>query len=363
MNTAGPPQGAQHRSTQGEGIPVGIDLNLSADQREILAAVGKLLVDRFPVARLRGPQATTADATQLPALAEMGVFGLGCPESVGGAGFSIVEDCLVFVELGRHLVTPQALAATLGARVALALGQADLAREILSGGCKVCLANMLEPWVPGQTAGVPAHLLDPAGARLALVWNDAGMGLLHCDGLRGAQLESTDRSVPLQRGLMNAAAVHGWVGAEQAPLPHHAHLLVAAQLLGMAEASRDMAADYARVRVQFGQPIGAFQAVKHRCANMAIGAEALRAQLVMAAIAERDGWPDAAFQVDACRLLASRCALANAAASIQVHGGMGFTAECDAHLYLLRAHLLEHLGGPVREVRARLAGVESLPSS
>ena len=58
-------------------------------------------------------------------------------------------------------------------------------------------------------------------------------------------------------------------------------------------------------------------------------------------------------------VLAPRCALANAAANIQVHGGMGFTAECDAHLYLLRAHLLEHLGGPARLVRARL--VESVP--
>jgi alkylation response protein AidB-like acyl-CoA dehydrogenase len=340
-----------------------IDLNLSADQREILVAVGKLLGDRFPVARLRGLQATTVDATQLSALADMGVFGLGCPESAGGTGFGIVEDCLVFVELGRHLVTPHALAATLGARVALALGQADLAGEILSGGCRVCLANFLEPWVPGQTSGVPAHLLDPADARLAVVWNDAGMALLRCDALDGAQIDGTDRSIPLQRCTVSPAAVRGWVGAEQAPLSRHAHLLVAAQLLGMAEASRDMAADYARVRVQFGQPIGAFQAVKHRCANMAIGAEALRAQLVMAAIAERDRWPDAAFQVDACRLLAPRCALANAAASIQVHGGMGFTAECDAHLYLLRAHLLEHLGGPVRDVRARLAGVESFPSS
>ena len=340
-----------------------IDLNLSADQREILAAVKKFLADRFPVARLRGLQATTADATQFPALAAMGVFGLGCPEPVGGAGFSLIEDCLVFVEFGRHLVTPHALAATLGARVALALGQAVLAGEILTGGCRVCLANMLEPWVPGQAAGVPAHLLDPAGAHLAVVWNDAGMGLLRCDALDGAQIDGTDRSVPLRRCTVSPTAVHGWVGAEQAPLPRHAHLLLAAQLLGMAEASRDMAADYARVRVQFGQPIGAFQAVKHRCANMAIGVEALRAQLAIAAIAERDGWPDAAFQVDVCRLLAPRCALANAASSIQVHGGMGFTAECDAHLYLLRAHLLEHLGGPVRDVRARLAEVESLPSS
>jgi alkylation response protein AidB-like acyl-CoA dehydrogenase len=160
-----------------------------------------------------------------------------------------------------------------------------------------------------------------------------------------------------------AGALLGWVPAAQGALHRQAQLLVAAQLLGMAEASRDMAVDYAQVRMQFGQPIGAFQAVKHRCANMAIGAEALRAQLVLAAIAERDGWPDAAFQVDACRLLAARCALANAGANIQMHGGIGFTAECDAHLFLLRAHLLEHLGGPVRTLRERLAGIDTVSLS
>lgn len=353
MSTAGPPPGA----------PGGIDLNLSADQRGILDAVGKLLADRFPVARLRGPDATTLDVTLLPELAAMGVFGLGCPEAVGGAGFGIVEDCLAFVELGRHLVTPHALAATLGARAALALGQSRLAADMLAGECRVCLASALTPWGPQEPGDAPAHLLDADGARIAVVWTDAGMGLLHVDALHPEPMHGTDRSVPLQRGVLRRDALLGWVGAAQVALPRQAQLLVAAQLLGMAEACRDMAVAYAQVRVQFGQPIGAFQAVKHRCANMAIGAEALRAQLVLAAIAERDGWPDAAFQVDACRLLAARYALANAAANIQVHGGMGFTAECDAHLYLLRAHLLEHLGGPVRDLRARLAGVDTLSSS
>ncbi len=123
----------------------------------------------------------------------------------------------------------------------------------------------------------------------------------------------------------------------------------------MAEAARDLAVDYAKTREQFGRPIGSFQAIKHRCADMAITARALRAQLGMATLALHGGWPDAGLQVDTCRLLAARTALANAAACIQIHGGMGFTAECDAHLYLLRAHLYEHLGGPRGAMLQRLA--------
>lgn len=126
-------------------------------------------------------------------------------------------------------------------------------------------------------------------------------------------------------------------------------------LLGMAEAARDLAVDHARTREQFGRPIGSFQAIKHRCADMALATHALRAQLQLATLAAHGRWPDAAFQNDACRVLAARCALDNAAACIQVHGGIGFTAECDAHLFLLRAHVYEHLGGPRAAAQARLA--------
>jgi alkylation response protein AidB-like acyl-CoA dehydrogenase len=342
-----------------------IDLNLSADQRGILAAVGALLTERAPVARLRGPAAADADAALLPALAEIGVFGLGCPESVGGAGFSLLED-----GPGRHRTRPASGHAPCPGRptwgTCRAGARPDRARSRDHGGtCRVCLGQPLASGGPGLPEGLPLHLLDAREARLVVVWNDSGIGLLHAEALRAqaVEVQATDPSVLLQRCVVPAGALLGWVPAAQGALHRQAQLLVAAQLLGMAEASRDMAVDYAQVRMQFGQPIGAFQAVKHRCANMAIGAEALRAQLVLAAIAERDGWPDAAFQVDACRLLAARCALANAGANIQMHGGIGFTAECDAHLFLLRAHLLEHLGGPVRTLRERLAGIDTVSLS
>jgi alkylation response protein AidB-like acyl-CoA dehydrogenase len=322
-----------------------IHLDPTAEQNQILASVRKVLADRFPVARLRGHHRESPDRDRLHALAELGAFGLGADEASGGAGFGIMEDMLLFVELGRHLVTPGALAITMGARLAAALGRPDLARRMMAGQQPVAIANALRPFAFDRLENLPVHLIDAQQDSLALLWNDEGIGLLRCEALQAQAVDSTDRSVLIHRSTLSQAALEGHLPCSATSLVRRTQLLLAAMLLGMAEATRDMAVDYARLRTQFGKPIGAFQAVKHRCANMAIHAEVLRAQLVFAALAEQDGWPDAQFQNDACRMLAAPHALANARSNIQVHGGIGFTAECDAHLYLLRAHLYENLGG------------------
>lgn len=342
-----------------------IDLNLTPDQQDILRSVGKVLGDQFPVSRLRTRQSAKARAAEpepLPALAELGLFGLGLPEAAGGSGFGPLEEALVSVELGRHLVHPGAVAALLAAHLTQALGMTELTADILSGKQPVCLANALAPLDLDAVEGLPLHVLGPQPASLAVLWSDAGM-LLCSASIRGQAIAGTDRSLELYRGQARQADVMARLDASHTPLPRRAHLLISAMLLGMAEASRDMAVEYAKTREQFGRPIGAFQAIKHRCANMTLGTEALRAQLIFAAIAQRDEWPEAQAQTDACRMLAARCALANAGANIQIHGGLGFTAECDAHLYLLRAHLFEHLGSPVRDLRARLAAPLHPPRS
>jgi alkylation response protein AidB-like acyl-CoA dehydrogenase len=115
-----------------------------------------------------------------------------------------------------------------------------------------------------------------------------------------------------------------------------------------------MAVAYAKERVQFGKPIGSFQAIKHRCADMAMASEMAWAQLLHATIAQRDGTPGAAYQVKAACLLAGRSAVENSSGSIQVHGGIGFTAEMDAHRFVKRARVLEQLGGDPTEQRAAL---------
>jgi alkylation response protein AidB-like acyl-CoA dehydrogenase len=119
-------------------------------------------------------------------------------------------------------------------------------------------------------------------------------------------------------------------------------------LAGLAEQVRDASAAYAKVRVQFGRPIGSFQAVKHRCADMALRAEAAWAQTEVAALRFAAPGAAAAFDVAAAKVVAVDAAIRNARDNIQNHGGIGFTAEHPAHLFLKRAHVLEQQLGATR---------------
>ena len=119
--------------------------------------------------------------------------------------------------------------------------------------------------------------------------------------------------------------------------------VLAAYLVGIAVATRDAAVGHARQREQFGQPIGAFQAIKHQCADMAVRAAAAEAQVRYAAVSFGRSGEDRT-QAAAAWLLATGAALANAKACIQIHGAMGFTAECDVHMFLKRAHVVAALG-------------------
>ena len=135
------------------------------------------------------------------------------------------------------------------------------------------------------------------------------------------------------------------VAHADAPVFHSAMVLLAAQLVGIAEASLAMACEFAKTRVQFGKPIGVNQAVKHCCADMAVAAESALQQTMFAAICINDSRADAEFQTRTAKFIAGRSAIDNASAGIQLHGGMGFTWEHDIHLYLERARVLDLLLG------------------
>jgi len=123
---------------------------------------------------------------------------------------------------------------------------------------------------------------------------------------------------------------------------------------GMAEATRDLSSRYAIEREQFGRPIGVNQAIKHRCADMAVRAEAALAQTVFAALVVDSKGPDAVFQAHAAKVFAVESAARNAAETVQVHGGMGFTWEHTAHRYVERAQVLDHLAGDRRQSLASI---------
>ena len=120
----------------------------------------------------------------------------------------------------------------------------------------------------------------------------------------------------------------------------HLQLLAAAFAVGCADAARDMAADYAKIREQFDRPIGWFQSLKHICSDMAVRCAVARSQLYYAACALDVGDAEAAFHIASAKHLADQVALDNGCANIQVHGGIGMTDEAYPHYCLKRAHLL-----------------------
>jgi alkylation response protein AidB-like acyl-CoA dehydrogenase len=290
---------------------------------------------------------------------EMGVPTIGLPEAAGGGGGSVLDQA-VALEACAHALVPGPL---LGVAVACALlGDTDGIADSLGAGAVVGLAldaTLTTVWdVPGAT-----HFLLPDP--------DDGWFLVPAEGLTTAPaigLDLSRRFGSVDVDLM-AAGVRPveWLEAE---LVHRAVVtFAAAEAAGVARWCLETAVDHAKVREQFGQKIGAFQAIKHLCAEMLETAEAVTAaawdvasvcQLIEhsangagAGDGQSDQW---AFAVDVAAVTCFDGAVENAKACIQVLGGIGFTHEHDAHLYLRRALSLRSLVGSSDAAAERLTG-------
>jgi len=326
-----------------------IDLLPSSEQQQIIDSVAEFLAGAMPIERLRPgesePQAVLE--ANWSAMAELGWFGIGLAEEHGGVGYTQIEEMLIARELGRRVISPAVVAGILAAHVAAEAGLSDLVNEIVAGSARVGLANRLSDSVTNGDV----HLIDARGAALVLVQDETRLALYPRAAFGdAASVSSLDDAIVLERAKLPTAAPL----AQSTALTRRAALLLAAQLLGVAEAARDIAVEYAKIRQQFGQPIGSFQALKHFCADMAARCEIGYAQVFYAGLIDLNSLPDADFQAAAATRLTRAGALENARVSIQIHGGIGFTSECDAHHYLKRSHLLGQLGGGARGLRERL---------
>jgi alkylation response protein AidB-like acyl-CoA dehydrogenase len=320
-----------------------MDLLPTDEQAAIAEAAADLLTKRgFPGA-LRGLDASGVDEALWRQCAALGWLGLAAPEDAGGLGLGPPAEVMLFREIGRHLAPGPLLPTVVATHAAVALADTALVSALVAGDRRAAIAiagadGMLVLHAPGATV---ALIVDRSG-RLRLSDVDA-LGVLEpCPGL--------DRATPVAR-----SGVVTEVGdVVPAGVGDRLHLLAAAALAGLAEATRDQAAAYAVARRQFDQPIGAFQAVKHRCADMATRAEAAWAQTCFAAAALDRGRADASQQVAAAAAVAIGAGRANAAANVQVHGGIGFTGEHDAHLFVTRAHVWEVAVGGHRRALDRV---------
>jgi alkylation response protein AidB-like acyl-CoA dehydrogenase len=325
---------------------------------EIAAAAAALLAKELPISRLRELRAepSSIDRKAWSRCAALGWFGLGLAEADGGVGYGLAEEALLFREIGRYLAPGPFLATTLGVRVAAAAGRADLAGEIMGGDAIVALAEPRQPdTVIGETISGSFDVLDAVGATHLLVATPAGAAVLSLDDVPEIQSQpSIDPGIRLGQVDLDAAPAVAFVSSETSGVFWRGSVLAAALLVGISEATRDMSTEYAKVRIQFGKPIGVHQAIKHRCADMAMRAEAAKSQVLFAALSIDEERPDALFQVTAAKIVAADAAIHNAEETIQVHGGMGFTFEHDSNLYVKRAHVFDRYMGGSREHMARL---------
>ena len=310
-----------------------IDLLPNADQDALSHNFAEVLASEAPLSRLRsgGFEGERALVRQL---AVLGWIGIGIAECDGGLGLGIVEEMLLMHAAGRHLIGTTLLATMLAASIA----DDETRARLIAGESAAALA------IPAPDG---TFRIDHGEGDLTLLLDASGRAILDTP-LSFIETTAIDDAVFLERGA--TADTTGGID-----LSLKATVLVAAYLVGLAERARDMAADYARTREQFGQPIGAFQGIKHRCADMAVSCEAAWSLTIFAALALAEGRADAAFQVEAARIVSGDAAISAARGNIQVHGGIGFTAECDAQLLVKRLQIWLQIGGTNRQHRARLA--------
>jgi alkylation response protein AidB-like acyl-CoA dehydrogenase len=257
----------------------------------------------------------------------MGWFALGVPEDLGGVGCGPVEEIMLFTELGRHIAPGPFASTVVAGWVAAATGATELTAGLFDGSRRAGLA-------------VGNFLLDAEVGGLAVRFD--GDLCQVCEVGDPEPVASVDPSVRLHRARLEPVVAE----VRDPILFARAQLLVSSMELGIAEAVLDMSVEYAKFRTQFDKPIGTFQAVKHRCSDMAIRVHAARAQTLFAGFHVEGRAGDSAFQSAAAKMIATKAAKLNTADNVQNHGAIGFTLEHDAGLFARRAHMHEfQLGG------------------
>ncbi|HEY3686033.1 MAG TPA: acyl-CoA dehydrogenase family protein [Streptosporangiaceae bacterium] len=361
-----------------------MSLATTTEQDQLRATVRRFLDDEAPVSRVREIAAApyAADPGLWRRLAELGIQGLAVPAEYGGAGAGYQELAYVFEETGRALL-PGPLLATLGLALPalLACGDADTRARYLPGIADGTVVATLAGLAPGggwdswgraieartgpggcRVSGAAAVVPDLMSATLLLVVAGTGTErrVVAVDpgdpSVRRAPVPTLDQTRALGTvELHDTPAVPvGGAGALSNVLDH-ADLLLAAEMVGGAQACLDMSVAYAKIREQFGRPIGSFQAVKHKCAEILVEIEGARAAARYAAWAAAENPAELPVVATLAKAAAGEAYFRAAADNVQIHGGIGFTWEHDAHLYFKRAKTAQLMFGDTGAYRRRLA--------
>jgi alkylation response protein AidB-like acyl-CoA dehydrogenase len=359
--------------------------DLTDEQQAIKSTAHDFLASRFKSERIREIAAGESgfDESGWKEMAELGWAGLALPEEWGGQGLGIVELAVLFEEMG-YVCAPSPLLSNTIAGLAIAAGGSDDQRErylprIASGELLATPALMDAgvPAVPGTFAmaaqedgdgvvldGEKTLVMDAASADLFLVATADGRRHLVEKGAAGVTVVP-EESIDLTRRLSSVRFEGVRVAPEDTlpggaddyfpPVFSRACVAIAAESTGVAQRALDLSVAYAKDRQQFGRPIGAYQAVSHRCAQMLLETENSRSAVygaAWAADAEPESLPLAASMAKA---YASDAGWRVPDAAIQVHGGIGFTWEHDLHFFHKRGRANAATFGEAKWHRERVA--------
>jgi alkylation response protein AidB-like acyl-CoA dehydrogenase len=295
-----------------------VDFDLSEDQVALRDAARDLLDKLAPTERVR--QADGFDRDLWAAMVDQGWL------DTESLGLGTVETAVLLEQTGRHVAPVPFLQTTLAIGALRRAGEHDLAEQLTNGERIGTIAWRDDPVVYGDLADVVVHATP--------------------DGLT---VDAADRR-PERQPAMDLTRTLAWVDAtvsqrtiggpdDARTLLDHAAIAHSAEMLGAAEKVLEMATDYAKDRVQFGKPIGSFQAVKHRCADMLVDVEGMRSAVYWAAWCLGAHHEDSSIAASTAKVWCADAAKRVMASGLQVHGGVGFTWEHDLHLFLKRSQL------------------------
>ncbi|MEO6956352.1 MAG: acyl-CoA dehydrogenase family protein [Antricoccus sp.] len=366
-----------------------MDLIASPEQDELRSSVRRFLERKSPsdvVRTLMDDPAGYDPAVWSQMADQLGLQGLTIPEEFGGSGFGFVELTIVLEEMGRVLLpSPYFSTVVLAAQAILDSGDTDAAKQLLPGiadGSTIATLAFTEQsghWDLNSIemsathegdswtlSGTKSYVIDGhiAGLIIVAAQTDAGLTLFAVDGTAAGLCATAVPALDQTRKLatINFDAVAGTLigtpgSATQslAKTLDKVALALASEQVGGAQRAMDMAVAYSKIRTQFDQPIGSFQALKHRASEVMLRVESARAAAYYGAWAVAEDSDEVPTVASLAKAYCSEAYFHAAAENIQMHGGIGFTWEHDAHLYFKRAKASQLFLGDGTYHRERLA--------
>jgi len=368
-----------------------MNFSFSLEQEALRQAARQFLAAEYPLSRVRSimQSETGYDPAVWRAMADQGWQGMAIPEPYGGAGFGFLEVVILMEEMGR-LISPVPFLSSvvLGANLVLQAGREEQRERLLprvAAGERIIALAFTEAGGGWDQAGVTMaakadgdevvlsggklFVIDGCQADTLLVAakDNGGIAVFEVSadapGVERRAMQTLDLTRPMAEITFDGVRVpsqsrlgegDAWASIER--VLDLGAVALAAEQVGVASRCLEMAVDYAKVRRQFGRAIGSFQAIKHKCADMLMAVESARSAAYYAGWAVAVDDPELAVVAPLAKAYCSEACFRVAAENIQIHGGIGFTWEHDAHLYFKRAKSSQLLLGDPSYQRELLAG-------